>query len=621
MLDKKMDELSPQDVLTAVSELKAYYSQRTRGVKKGLELYQRRAKLKVPDGIIEVLTHSATTICDRGADRVGSARLQAHMEARRTGAKEEKHIEALEKAVAAIFYMARKRAKFNPIRAWALHAFNRGAMVAKVQIDDRAMTDAPERKDFDSDLAFQKATKLWKYQSLARFPLIIDARPIESLYPDPETDGDDFMIEHYKRKWGDIKKNYPRAVEVFGDALTATKRFRDDESVEFTEVTTTEYRCVVIEGQWCPIGDFPAGPVPNLFARPPYFVRYPFGDPSGPPEERCVNILRAIEDELLMESRMMTVVQAVAETSAYGATVVSSKDEAAKSTIAFGPGAVVETDMPAGERPSPLVQQNRLADALQALSVAQRSTSEGAVPSEARGEASPNRTGTPTGVAAAILTGQASMVIAPVVDSIQDMISDLASFLLYAIDNVYEKPIPLYGQIGKSEFVDLTLDSELIDGHYGPVYVELHLNKISNEQAAFNLGIQAMQTGRFPDEWVLETFFGEENASAMLEDAHAMRIANSQEVDAYLKARLIEALSAKLNGTADKLPGQNVPAPTGATMPPPPGMLPPGPGGPPPMVPASGMAGPPQGPDVRAAMGQTQPAAGAAGMVAPPVMS
>lgn len=614
MLDKSMADVTEVDVLSALDELKNYYKRRNDEIRKDVELYNRDYSLKVPAGIIEVRTHSTKTICDRGADRVGSGRLQVHMEPRRPGRKEEQRVEKMEKAGAALFYLARKRAKYNPVRALGLHGFNRGAMVAKFQLDSEGWDDAPDRANFDSDLAFKKASKLWQYRQYERFPMMIDARPIEAIYPDTETDGDNFVIEHYHRKVGDIKKNYPQWSEHFGSLLSGgyarkgkskIKKYADDTIVEYVEVWTREWRGVIVEGAWCPIGDFPAGPIPNLYGRPPYFIRYTFGDPTGKPEEKCSSILRPIRDEAQMESRMMTVVQAVAETGAYGATVINSKDDAAKATIQFGPGAVIESDMPDGQRPTPLVQANRLGDALQALQVAQGAVSEGAVPSEARGAAAPGRGGTPSGVAAALLTGQASMVIAPVKDAMEDLISDMLPFIFYVLDVVWDGKLKLYGQVGSDQFVDIELDSEVIDGHYAPVYVDLRLNKIENEQAAYNLGIQAAATGKFPDAWIMETFFGVENADAMLEDAHANRIANSDEVDAYLKARLIEKLQAKAAGKADAIPGSTVPAPAGA---------------PAQVMPADGMAGPPLDPMMQASMGQTQVGPGAAGMVAPPVM-
>jgi hypothetical protein len=328
-----MSDVAAQDVLSALEELKTYYKNRNLEVRKDVELYNRDYTLNVPAGFIEVKTHSTKTICDRGADRLGSGRLQVHMEPRRTGRKEEQRIEKMEKAGSALFYQARRRAKYNPVRALALHGFNRGAMVAKFQLDMDSVTVAPARSEFDSELAYKKALKLWEYRQLEKFPLLIDARPIEAIFPDTETDGDNFVIEYYNRRVGDIKKNYPGWAEHFGSLLDSgylrkskgkskDKRYADDVAVEYLEVWTREWRGVIVEGAWCPIGDFPAGPIPNLFGRPPYFIRYTFGDPTGKPEEKCSSILRPIRDEAMMESRMMTVVQAVAETGAYGATVI-----------------------------------------------------------------------------------------------------------------------------------------------------------------------------------------------------------------------------------------------------------------------------------------------------------
>jgi hypothetical protein len=617
LLEKKMGDLGVQDVLSAVTELESYYRKRNTGVRKGVELYRRKASLKVPDGVIEVIAHTATTICDRGADRIGGGRFQNHMEPRRSGDTELKHIETLEKASAAILWMGRKRSKSNPVRAWALHGFNRGGMVAKFQLDTDCLSEKPKRSEFDSELAHKKAHKLWLYRQLEKFPVIIDARPIEAIYPDPESDGDNFVIEHYKRSVGDIKKNYPNWEKHFGGLLLAgdikkgKKKYDDDTTVEYVEVWTREWRAVIVEGAWCPIGEFEAGPIPNLYGRPPYFIRYPFGDPTGAPEERCVNILRAIEDELMMESRMMTVVQTVAESGAYGATVIDSSDEAAKSTISFGPGAVVESDkLGEGKGPRPLVQQNRLGDALQALQVASSAAADGAVPSEARGAPSPGRSGQPSGVAAAILTGQASMVIDPVKGAIEDLVSDMIPFIFYVLDVLWDGKLKLHGQVGANKFVDLDLDSDTIDGHYGPVYVTLKLQAPEENHASWNLGIQAKQA-EMPDEFILEKFFAVENAAEMVKDMMVQKIARSEPVLMYLAQRLVERLQAKAADTADAVPGSKVPMPAGA-----PPMMPPGM----PMVPNGGMAGPPMDPMMRATLGVAPGVPGGAPQVTGPML-
>lgn len=622
MLDKSLKDIAASDVTSVMEILRRYYQNRDKEVAVDIELYRQNFDLKVAPGTIPIKSGTTKSICDRAADRLGSGRIQTHMDARRPGAKEKARVEKMEQAASVLFYLARKRAKYNPIRALGLHGLNRGAMVAKFQLDLDALATQPDRANFNSDTAFMKAEKLWKYRQLERFPLLIDARPIESIYPDPETDGDNFVIEHYKRRVGDLKKNYPQFESWAMDNLfkkTSTgrksrKNYDDDEMIEYTEIWTREWRGVIVEGDWVPIGKFPAGPIPNVYGRPPYFVRFAgFGDPTGTPEEKCVSVLRGVRDAALMESRMLTVVGKVAEDEAYGATVIDSDDESAISTLSFGPGAIVQSDLhKEGGGPKALQQQHNLPAVLQALQVAQRSTESGAVPNEAIGQASNSRTGTPSGVAAAILTGQASMIIDPIKGALEDLISEMIPFMFYVLDTVWDGKLALYGQVGQTSFVNFDLDSNLIDGHYGPVYVELKLQKPEDNHAAWNLGIQAASTGKFPDEFILERFFAVENAAEMVKDATAQRIAQSEPVMQYLTARLIERLQAKAQGTADKIPGQNVPAPG----PIPPQMM--GPGGP--MPPSDGMAGPPMDPMMRATLGIPGGQAGPGGPMTAPVL-
>lgn len=609
MLDKPLADIGPQDVMNVLTTLKSFYQKRNDEVKTDVELYNRDYTLGVPAGFIGIKSPTTKAVPDRAADRLGQGLLQTHMEPRRPGQTEKDRIEQLEKAAASLVYLARKRAKYNPIRAMALHGFNRGAICVKFMIDPGADHETPERSDFETDYDFEKAKKLWGYRQLERFPLMLDVRPIESIYPDPETDGDNFVIENYRRRVGDIKKNYPNwdgwdslaSLKKDGGQRKRNRTFKDDETVEYTEIWTREWRAAIVEGQWLPLADdLPEGPVPNLYGRPPYFIRYSgFGDPSGKPEEKCVSILRAVRDVAKMESRLLTIVDKLAEDEAYGSTVIDSKDEAAKATMQFGPAAIIESDMLGeGKGPRPYKPQNNLDAALQALGVSQRATESGAVPGEAIGQPSQSRTGTPSGVAAAILTGQASMVIDPCKGAIEDLLSDLIPFMFYVIDDVWARPLKIYGQVGEKSFVSMDLKPDVIDGHYGPVYVTLKLRAPEQDHASWNLGIQAMSAVG-PQPWVFEKFFAIENADSFVKQMMVLKLAYSDETMAYLNARLIERLQAKANNTADTIPGSKVPAP---------GPLPaPGMGVDPttgqPMMRADGSGGPPMDPMMKATLG------------------
>ena len=611
-----MKDIGVSDIERVLTDLKSYYRARNSEVAIDVELYQQSYSLTKPKDVRQVLSPATKAICDRGADRLGGARIQDHMEARRGGETERKHVEMLEKAGPALVWLARKGAKYNPIRGMALHGLNRGGVCVKVQVNLDNICPKPDRKNCKNDADFKKQTKLWQYKQLARFPITLDVRPIESIFPDPATDGDQFVIEHYRRPVGDIKKNYPNweGWEVqwtkSGAVSKRSRTFKDDEEVDFTEVTTCEWKAVVVEGQFVPIGDFEPGPVPNLFGRPNYFIRYSgFGDPAGKPEEKCVSILRAIRDVARSESVLLTVLNKLAGDEAWGATVIDSADAAARDTMAFGPAAIVETDMKEqGRRPAPLRKDNNLPSVVQGLQVMQRSAEMGAVPAEAIGQPSSRGGGPPSGVAAAILTGQASMVIAPLKEAIEDLLSDLIPFLLYICDVIIDAPVTVYGQIGRTEFVDLELDSETIGGHYGPVYVELKLQAPEQNFQAWNLGAQMLGV-LGPDPYVFEKFFGMENAEAFTKDMLARQIAYSPEVMGYLKERLIAKLRAQAENVADAVPGSKVPAPAG--------FVPPQPGGGMAVPADGGLAGPPIDAAGRAAMGIPPAAQGAPTITAP----
>ncbi|MGH2716472.1 MAG: hypothetical protein ACRDM7_21820, partial [Thermoleophilaceae bacterium] len=536
-----MTELAPtvEDVQRTLHELRAYRSRMNREIRIDVELYNREFSLDIPEDFLEVKAPTTKSVPDRLADRLGSARVQNHIEPRRSGESELEHVEKLEKATGALLYLMRRRAHYSPIRAMALHGAVRGAFVPKFQVDLSGFSKPPLRESGETQTRYDARRKLWQFRQLERFPLMLDVRPIESIFPDSETDGERFVIEHYRRKVGDVKKNYPNWEGWAGFATRdqkgrfAGKRiYKDNDTCDYTEVWTPDWRGAMVDQDWLPIGDFEPGPIPNVFGRPPYWVRYAgYGDPAGEPHQKCVGLLRAIRDVALSESRLLTVINALAEQEAYGATIIGAQDEAAKATMSYGPGAVIETNADGAQIPLPQAYkpQNNLGGALNALTVMQSSTERGSVPSEAIGEASRSRTGTPSGVAAAILTGQASMIIDPLKSAIEDFLGDFLPFVVYVLDAVVEEELTLYGQVGQDSFVNLTLTQQDIDAHYGPIFVELKLRAPEDDYARWNLGVQALQAG-FPPEFVMERFFGIENSTEMVKDMMTKQIAYSQAV-------------------------------------------------------------------------------------------
>lgn len=561
-----------KDIQNQLDEAKTYYHKRNVEVKTDVELYNHEFILDVPEGFHTIKSPTTRSMCDRAADRIGSGRFQAHMEPRNDSPTEKKRVEKKEKAGAVLPWMMRRRSKFNPIRGLALHAFNRGAMVAKIQVDARMAEGQPKREDHGSDVAFRSAMKLWAYQSVAQFPVTLDCRPIEHIYMDPETDGDNWVLESYDRRVGEIKKNHPTwdgwKSPIFhrDDKGRWSKRseFNDNSRVRYTEGYTPFWRFAMVENEFLPIGDAAPGPVPNLLSRPPYFIRYAgFGDPAGSPHQRCVSILRGIRDTSRSMSRIFSIIDTVAENEAYGATLLKSGDTG-NEKFEIGPGAKNIMDFP--ELVKPYQAQGVNPSLLSALAAIQAANEYGSVSSDAIGQPPMGGRGPfpQSGVAAAISTGQASMVIDPVNSALEDLFSDLIPFVFYIFDEVLETELPVFGQVGEGSYVQMTLKTDELDGHYGPVFVKNLLRSPEDDYAKYQLGIQALSSG-LPPEFTMEKFFGVENAHAMVKDMMAKQIAYSPKVrDEYLIPRLIERLKAQNENRAEEIPGSKIPVPAGA---------------------------------------------------------
>lgn len=556
-----MPEPRPEQaaIMRRLDELRRYYRRRDEEIRRDVELYNLDFKLDLPKGFHQVKAPTTKAICDRAADRLGAGRVQTHIDPRRPGKAERDHVEQLERACPAILWLARKRRKSNPMRQMALHAFNRGGWVAKMQLD---LTGLEELEETGGTTAERKRRL---FQRMERFPLILDVRPIESIYPDPETDGDNVVFEHYNRRLGDIKRNYPGR-EGWWDSQVLTSRrkvskWSDDTVLRYTEVWTPDWRAALVEDQFVPIGDMPEGPVPNLMGRPPYWQRLAgFGDDSGEPHNRVVSILRGIRDTSRSMSRLLSIVDALAESDAYGALVAKEGDRGIDS-FELAPGVINPMEHP--ELVKPVRIESNLPAVLQGLGVMQAQAEIGAVPSEAIGQPSPVRRGAPaSGIVAAITTGQASMLIDPVKDALELFLSDFFPFSFYVLDAVVAEELPLYAQVGRESYVQLTLSPKVIDGHYGPVYVELKLRAPEEDYARWQLGVTAIQV-MGPQPWIFERFFGMENAEELVKEMSAHQLASSPPVQQYMAERLVALLQAKIEGLPDMVPGQRVAAPAG----------------------------------------------------------
>ena len=535
-------------------------------IREDLELYRQSYEIDMPPNFHQVNTPTTTTVVDRLADRIGSAQIIAHMEPRRSGVEEKKRVESLEKAAIALTWLARKRNKYNVIRGMAHHGASRGGFVLKIQVEPENWKAQPVKEN-ESDVSYKRRLASWKYEAIASFPILMGVRPMEAIYPDPETDGDHDIIEHYQRRVGDIKKNYPNWpawTSLFGegrrfrDEQGRFARYTDDVIVDYTEIWTRNWRGVIVGGKWVPIGsqtEEAAGPVRNVFGRPPYFLRYAgFGDPEGAPEERCRSILRPGRTTFIALTRLLSIIDTVAENEAYGTTLLKTGDSGNKN-FSIAPGSKNEMDDPASVRPYRPDGLNPMV--LQALGLMQGVAESGSVPSEAIGQQPSFRRGTAgmSGVGASIITGQASMILSPLVDAIKDCLSDAISFILYIVDAVVPRELPIWGQVGEKQFVQVTLDSDLIDGHYGPVYVSLALKDPEEDYAREEAGVRALGAGlQLP--FVLERFFRIENAESMTNSILSRQIAFHPEmVTKFFVPRLIAALEAQTGSGGPGGPG------------------------------------------------------------------
>lgn len=222
----------------------------------------------------------------------------------------EERREMLRKMGSGILYSTNVFSDISPWWVGGGHYWLHGLSVMQTVYDADRWPDKPEEDKFKSYSDYAEALDLWRSQSHQSLPIVIRAINPMCVYPDPDYNGRDYVIEAHEKLRINVSTRYPN--------WSNPKGKKSDEKVDFISFWTPFYRCDLADGE--PVLKVKGGVARHNYGFIPYtFINSGLGNLAADmaPEKMYVGILRYIYQTLIAESRAYSIDDIVLKNNAW----------------------------------------------------------------------------------------------------------------------------------------------------------------------------------------------------------------------------------------------------------------------------------------------------------------
>jgi hypothetical protein len=467
-----------------------------------------------PDAFEQVRPPSAAQIIDMAADHSAGNSPRLHVPRRKETAKAQSQTSIMEKAGVGFWYRNIAKAKVNPLRAWAQSGALRGAICASLFYDGDAWPDKPLPSKLGGIESADYKAAYDNYEALCAdaWPFNLNYEDPMYAYPDPATEGNEYVILAFKRKAYEVKRAHPSWNYILAGQ---SEPCNPNDELEFISYADKEYRAYIVAG----VGQMSKGRgllgsgdgvVKHGYGFVPYFfIPGGYGSPFGSPEHRYSGLITKARDLLKLEARRMTHLDAIIAQQAFPWIVhqqgVQANMELMGVTV-VPPGTKVQ-DAITELRPSIPIQE--IVMELQAVRAAlQRATLPDSLASE------PSKSDESGYLRAQkIATGRSR--VRSLTDALDRTCEWATSGFYRLVENKVKAPVSTWGKgmDANDEFV--TISPKDINGHY-EVYCTLAPSLPQDESTDIANGLKLYQSGAIPIRDLLETYAGRENPEELL---------------------------------------------------------------------------------------------------------
>lgn len=487
-----------------------------------------------PHNFEAVRPPSATTIIDMAADHSAGNFPRLHVPRRKETSKAQAQTAVMEKAGQGFWYRNISNSPRNVLRAWAQSGALRGAMGGSLLYNPDVWPDLPRPSKYGG--IDSEEYKTAKDDAIAArreaWPFVLDYIDPMDLYPDPASEGRDFIIHAFERKAYDVKRAWP---EWDWRVPGSSAQIRETDSITFISYWDKTYYAYLVGGMGTqetqgvllnPANDGTVKKHGYGFL-PYFFVAGGFGSPFGLPQYRYRGFLTNVRDLLKLEARRMTHMDAIVAQQAFPWLIAQNGV-----TPDMQLGGI--TRVPIGTRVQDAIVEMRpqvpIEALVQELKEVRASLQRNTLPDALGGEQPMSGE---SGYLRSINVGTGRSRIRALSDSLERMVELSTSGFFKLVDTKVKAPVSIWGKGMDEEQEFVTIKPEDIDGHY-EVYASLTPSLPQDDSMNIANGIKLFEHGGIPVRDLLETYAGRENADELLRERMGEDVLKSPQMMAQL---------------------------------------------------------------------------------------
>lgn len=492
----------------------------------------------VPDNFEQVRPPTASRLINTAANHTAGNMPKIHVPRRSESPGAQERSTLMEKAAQGFWYRSIATSSLNPLRAWAQDAYLKGAIGAALLYNAEAY---PEYPDFEGMSDEERKDKKREIDGLRRdtWPFHLLAIDPRTMFPDPETDGQTYILIAFQRMAYDIKRQWPQwdyTVPGLKDPLRPTD-YADflaywDKTHKGYFVGSTAPGSMMTSLQR--IGRKRTDLVEHGYGFLPYFFAWSgLGQPHGLPQRKGTGLITKVLDLITLDARRRTHLDAIIAQNAWSTPVV--RDDV---SLNMALGGVIRVPSTAGdvraavhfERPTVPIQEIVLE-----LRENRQELESSTVPDALGGQPTPT---VYSGFQNLQILGAGRSNLRPVVDAMEKCVEWATSGFFKLVDNKVPGPVSIWGKGMPTESEFVTIRADDIKGHYEVVAsLEPALPQdVSRDIADY---LKLYEHGLVPGRVVLEKGARLENAEELLRERLAEDFAKSPQA---LQAAIAEVL-------------------------------------------------------------------------------
>ena len=256
----------------------------------------------------EVLTNDARIIVDNIAGIIHPTSFQVKFEPLKPTEDEKARADQLEELVYALLHRWGTLKSQSPFSEAVKNVAIYGETAVRTLYDEQSWGTKPVRQKAQDKEEYDYQVSLWNAQRQTRLPIRVNAVDPLNMLPAPGQDHPDFMIEVYKLKPYQLKKDFPDWLNPTGDD------FKPVQLITYFDSDTWMY----LVGDDSQATNLPRNPA-NPYGICPYTMAWSGlgkNSPDGLPEDKAVGLIYPIIPAIEERSRSLTAVSIILQATA-----------------------------------------------------------------------------------------------------------------------------------------------------------------------------------------------------------------------------------------------------------------------------------------------------------------